>query len=282
MPLPPAAHSRPATHLRPPSSVATRWRNSANATVLSYNEPLPRPTGTGSHPLGSISRGWTPWKRVPPRVSLSIQSLSMTGAENDEDVDDFQNLYENDVKPGVAYNRKHHGSISNGIGSGSGFRIRIPGQSRLAPTGTKIYRNFDESPNPNFGSTRIVGDGYSERLGLGKRVRGGVGDDDDDMVGKKREENPVAEMVSAIKVLGDGFVRMERVKMEMAREVEAMRMETELKRTEMILDSQQRIVEAFAKAFSDKKKKAKRILISVFKCVILGAELIEASSGNID
>ncbi len=77
----------------------------------------------------------------------------------------------------------------------------------------------------------------------------------------KRERDPVTEMVSAIKVLGDGFVRMEQMKMEMAREIEAMRMEMEMKRTEMILESQQRIVEAFAKAFSEKskKKKAKRM-----------------------
>ena len=53
----------------------------------------------------------------------------------------------------------------------------------------------------------------------------------------------------------NGFVRMEQMKMEMAREMETMRMEMEMKRTEMILDSQQRIVEAFAKALSEKKKK---------------------------
>lgn len=69
-------------------------------------------------------------------------------------------------------------------------------------------------------------------------------------------------MVWAIKVLGDGFVRMEKMKMEMAREVEAMRMDMEMKRTQMILDSQQRIVEAFVKGLSDANhnKKAKRMI----------------------
>ena len=42
-------------------------------------------------------------------------------------------------------------------------------------------------------------------------------------------------------------------------EIETMRMEMEMKRTEMILESQQRIVEAFAKAISEKKKKAKTV-----------------------
>ncbi|KAG2394791.1 uncharacterized protein HKW66_Vig0078340 [Vigna angularis] len=48
------------------------------------------------------------------------------------------------------------------------------------------------------------------------------------------------EMVAAIKVLGDGFVRMEHMKMEMAREMETMRMEMEMKRTEMILEKKKK------------------------------------------
>ena len=74
---------------------------------------------------------------------------------------------------------------------------------------------------------------------------------------RERESDAVAEMVGAIKVLRDGFVRMEQMKMEMAREIESMRMEMEMKRTEMILDSQQRIVEAFARAVSQKRSKGK-------------------------
>ena len=60
-------------------------------------------------------------------------------------------------------------------------------------------------------------------------------------------------LVATIKVLGNGFVRMEYMKMEMA--METLRMEMEMKRTEMFLESQQRIVEAFAKVLSEKKKR---------------------------
>lgn len=68
------------------------------------------------------------------------------------------------------------------------------------------------------------------------------------------------EVVAAIETLGEGFERMEKVKMDMAREVEQMRMQMELKRTELILGSQNRIVEAFANAISDRKtKKAKKM-----------------------
>ncbi|XP_059633820.1 trihelix transcription factor ASIL2 [Cornus florida] len=209
------------------------------------------------------SSSWVHFKRMESMekgTSSAIDSVTVDhGAESEDDDDEkeYQGLYQNDVKHGVPLNRSNYGSVSNGIGGGgSGFRIRIPGRSGMVPTGTKIYRNFDENPNPipNFVSTRVLRDGYSERLGSGKK-EGGSGDG----LGKKRAGDPVSEMVSAIKALGDGFVRMERMKMEMAREVETMRMEMELKRTEMILESQQRVVEAFAKAFSEKKKKAKRV-----------------------
>ncbi|KAJ6340545.1 hypothetical protein OIU77_008332 [Salix suchowensis] len=40
---------------------------------------------------------------------------------------------------------------------------------------------------------------------------------------KKRERELMGELVAAVKVLGDGFVRMEQMKMEMAREMETMR-----------------------------------------------------------
>ncbi|KAI8027143.1 Protein FIP2 [Camellia lanceoleosa] len=76
----------------------------------------------------------------------------------------------------------------------------------------------------------------------------------------KREGDPVAEMVATIKGLGDRFMRMERMKMELAREVEAMQRDMEMKRTEMLLESQERIVEFFGKALLEKSnKKAKRM-----------------------
>ncbi|CAL5379770.1 unnamed protein product [Camellia sinensis] len=94
------------------------------------------------------------------------------------------------------------------------------------------------------------------RLGLGKRGGGGSSDG----VGMKREGDPVAEVVVTIKGLGDGFMRLERMKMDMAREVEAMQRDMEMKWTEMLLESQERIVEFFGKALSEKRnKKAKRM-----------------------
>ncbi|KAF1888503.1 hypothetical protein Lal_00011276 [Lupinus albus] len=136
----------------------------------------------------------------------------------------------------------------NGIDSGGrtegGFRIRIPSGVSVAKHDSRFYPRFsDEKRNHNSG---YGGKGLKDGSVLGKRER-------------ERERDPVEEMVNAIKVLADGFMRTEQMKMEMAKEIESMRMEMEMKRTEMILESQHRIVEAFANAVSDQHKKNKRV-----------------------
>ncbi|KAM3379717.1 hypothetical protein P3S68_012131 [Capsicum galapagoense] len=78
-------------------------------------------------------------------------------------------------------------------------------------------------------------------------------------VGVKRGRDPVEEMVLSIKMLGEGFIKMEKMKMEMAKEVEKMRMEMEMKRNEMILESQKQIVEAFVKVLSEVHKNNKNV-----------------------
>ncbi|KAL7091967.1 hypothetical protein ACP275_12G137000 [Erythranthe tilingii] len=75
--------------------------------------------------------------------------------------------------------------------------------------------------------------------------------------GLKRGRNALDEIVGSIKLLGEGFVKMEKAKMEMAREMEAMRMEMEMKRNEMLLDSQKQIVDAFLKGLFELKKSKK-------------------------
>lgn len=197
------------------------------------------------------------------------------GEEEEEEEEDDQELYEEFRNAGASATRSVRKLYGNGINSGGsnsggggssgdgtaagGFRIRIPTGVSIAQPGLKNYPKAEQKMNPNsnpvsgmnsaavnFG-TRVVRESNPARPVTGKRGE------------RERERDPVAEMVSAIKTLGDGFVRMERMKMEMAREIEAMRMEMEIKRTEMILDSQQRIVEAFAKAVTENKKKTKRI-----------------------
>uniref|UniRef100_A0A1D1XM83 Uncharacterized protein At4g22160 n=1 Tax=Anthurium amnicola TaxID=1678845 RepID=A0A1D1XM83_9ARAE len=65
----------------------------------------------------------------------------------------------------------------------------------------------------------------------------------------------LGDMVAAVRTLGDGFIRVEEMKMEMARDMEKVRMEMELKRTEMILESQRQMVDAFVRGFTQGNKK---------------------------
>ncbi|CAI9765127.1 unnamed protein product [Fraxinus pennsylvanica] len=163
------------------------------------------------------------------------------------------------------------GNFSNqglmGNGTTNGFRIKIPGKASAGYNAPKVYDKFNEmggqnpnNPRPKFNSStsgygvsgKFSRDGFMGRDEIGK----GIGD----IATKKKGDNGMDEVVAAIETLGEGFVRIEKVKMDMAREVEQMRMQMELKRTEMILESQQRIVEAFANAISDRKpKKAKKM-----------------------
>ena len=149
----------------------------------------------------------------------------------------------------------------NGGGGGGGIRIRIPTGVSVAQPGPRIEpKSFGVSTNPRPG--RVVGTGSS----YGARV---VGGDDDNRGGKRGSEMMMMcddSIASAIKLLGDAMLRTEEKKMEMTREIEGMRMEMEMKRTKMVLESQQRIVEAFARTMSEnleeeekKMKKARRV-----------------------
>ncbi|KAL5982244.1 hypothetical protein ACLOJK_016315 [Asimina triloba] len=77
--------------------------------------------------------------------------------------------------------------------------------------------------------------------------------------GEEEEEGagPLSELAAAVRAFGEGFVKMENMKMEIMRETEKNRMEMERKRTEMILESQRRIAESIAEMFSAQKKAKK-------------------------
>ncbi|CAI9780137.1 unnamed protein product [Fraxinus pennsylvanica] len=114
-----------------------------------------------------------------------------------------------------------------------GFHMKSSGNEDMIPPGLRI-KKLDRRMNPDFNN------GDEEYWG----VRGSM----------KRARNPVEEMVESIKLLGEGLVKMEKAKMEMAREMETARMEMELKRNEMILESQRQIVDAFVKGLFHLKK----------------------------
>ncbi|KAD3641384.1 hypothetical protein R6Q59_003956 [Mikania micrantha] len=73
----------------------------------------------------------------------------------------------------------------------------------------------------------------------------------------KKGNGGIHEVVSSIKLLGDGFMKMEKMKIDMTREIERMRMETEMKRNQLILESQKQIVDAFVKALIETRKQSR-------------------------
>ncbi|KAM1048724.1 hypothetical protein ACFX13_028471 [Malus domestica] len=257
-----------------PAKTAVQCRHKMEKLRKRYRTEIQR---ARSMPLSRFTSSWVHFKRMDAmekgpaagkRENSESPGEEEDNEENEEEEDPDQELYEelrygSNMKSMSKLYRNGagvgggSGGSGGGGGPGSGFRIRIPTGVSIAQPGTKVYPKMDQkfgmnsnpgsNPGSGYGSAKVMREsGNSGRPGLGKRERDG----------RERERDPVAEMVSAIKLLGDGFVRMEQMKMEMAREIETMRMDMEMKRTEMILESQQRIVEAFAKAVSEKKKKA--------------------------
>lgn len=192
-------------------------------------------------------------------------------SSSSDDEEDYNNNSVKRINDLYSYNQKGAyagGQLPESNGAGSGFRIKISGRATAGPTVAKVYSKFDEmggpnpsNPNPRFtnyaagvngsASNKISRDGF---VGVGQiRKRPG------DISKKTKGDDGLSELVSAIHALGEGFMRMEKAKMDMVQQIEEMRMEMELKRTEMLLESEQRIVEAFTQAISERStKRAKR------------------------
>ncbi|KAI6706414.1 hypothetical protein NL676_009376 [Syzygium grande] len=260
-----------------PAKTAVQCRHKMEKLRKRYRAELQR---ARSIPVSRFISSWVHFKRMDSmekgHAALNPASATVAKAEKpDSDDDNFNDEDEDeDDSEFLGSARNIHGLYHNGIGtepaggskSGSGFRIKIPTGVSIAQPGVN-YRKFDKKfnmgpaasdVNPNFGPN--IGPNFGGSVGGGSGGYGARVMREVSGMGKRgREKDPLEEMVGAIKVLGDGFVRMEQMKMEMAREIESMRMEMEMKRTEMILESQQRIVEAFAKAVAERKKKAKRM-----------------------
>ncbi|XP_062204974.1 trihelix transcription factor ENAP1-like [Phragmites australis] len=101
--------------------------------------------------------------------------------------------------------RSLHGLISNG-GAGSGLRFTIPKGSRTRLAAARPERSSNED------------DAESEAM---------------------------EEVAAALRAVGEGFMRMEERRLELSVQMEKERMESEMKRTQTMLDAQQLVLEAF-------------------------------------
>lgn len=181
---------------------------------------------------------------------------------------------------------------------GSGVRFRIPFEEKVVNSVRKVKKlgKIQGDYGAKCGANRYYVNGFSEDLPPGLRVKGkmamnpcffysdvnsraknsvrcemntnvlnggpsyghGLWKKSGRRRGAKRERGAAEEMVASIKFLGEGYVRMEKMKMDMAQEMEKMRMEMELKRNELILESQRHIVDAFMSVLVENNKKKKK------------------------
>lgn len=153
-----------------------------------------------------------------------------------------------------AYYDDHAGYVV-AKGSGSEFYAKSLGDGDFVPVGTrsKNYGRVDGNWNDTVDLQGMNAYDSSSRLRSGKKNGDG---------GVKRDLDPFKELVSSITFLTEKFVKMEKMKMEMARETQKMRMEMEKKHNQMILESQQHIFDSFVSGLLENKRK-KRVKVYV-------------------
>ncbi|XP_051148661.1 uncharacterized protein LOC127263600 [Andrographis paniculata] len=142
---------------------------------------------------------------------------------------------------------------------------------RLTVNNFEKFNPIDSRVNPNHEYWVRFPTANSDRTKLRSNLWAGAGGMSNptsvaDSAGLKKRgrDDGVEEMVASIKMLGEGFVKVEKAKMEMAREMEVVRMEMEMKRNQMLLESQKQIVDAFLKGLMEMRKmdhhKAKKVV----------------------
>lgn len=134
---------------------------------------------------------------------------------------------------------------------------------------TSIHPGYKNHKNSSFGGIRVKPVIPEPTRKFSKVVHDHEVDENGEMwmkvprnnpslsVGKKRGNDGIQEVVSSIKLLGDGFMKMEKMKIDMAREIERMRMESEMKRNQLILDSQKQIVDVLLKGLIEIRRQPK-------------------------
>lgn len=164
------------------------------------------------------------------------------GDEDDEEEDEEEEEDDEEEEENGGYgNGVGYGGVGGSKGFHKGFKARSNGFER------KSVGGFEPR-----GSNGVWKRGVGSSGGVGGS--GGSGG-----VKRRADASLAAEMVASIKMLGEGFMKMEKMKMDMVREIERMRMEMEMKRSEMILESQQMIVNAFVEGLMEKKNKKQKV-----------------------
>ncbi|GKA33464.1 hypothetical protein Tco_0719893 [Tanacetum coccineum] len=256
---------------------APHWQEVADSVSVKCGSDLPKTSIQCRHKMEKLRKRYRNEVQRIGDVPKSVRYKSTSWVHfklmdfmelgldpNDFDDDDVEGENEEDlmmytkgvVKP---VQLKYYNAVGASNGNANGVRIRIPSNTVSNPPvhvpallGVPYYGDGSGSGS---GSANRLGDDYpspvNRSYGSGKRKE--VEEEDVD-VGKSNG-NALDEMVAAINKLGDGFMKMEKMKMDMAREFQLMKMKMDMQRTQMIIESQQKLVDSFLSERLNKKFK---------------------------
>lgn len=206
----------------------------------------------------SSSSKKAPLPVVTKTPSSSSRDLSETSSEEEEE------------------QQQPYGGENNRMGNGtgrrrgwdpqpqptSGYRFKIP----------KMGREKVGIPLNSVSGGRLFGYGNSDFNERGRerererdrerKRRRDEYDEKDELRNGNCGPSVMGEIALAVRTFGEGYMKMEKLKMEMTRDFEKVKMDMELKRTKMILESHQQIVDAFVTGLAGSKNKNKRTRIS--------------------
>ncbi|KAI5057995.1 hypothetical protein GOP47_0028010 [Adiantum capillus-veneris] len=171
------------------------------------------------------------------------------------------------------------GNGNSNRGSHSRSKLQDGGDKDYEPPLSMNKESRDASPLRKRGSVRVKGGSTqhpertyieSPRVTLRPKIRKSYAMDDDHISMDEKSTFPgvnhsfskrmKTELASIVCSLGEGFLRIEQMKLEMQRDNERLRAEVEFRRIRMLLDSQRQIAEMFTKALTGKKGVKKRQL----------------------
>ncbi|XP_071689953.1 uncharacterized protein [Rutidosis leptorrhynchoides] len=256
-----------------PPKTSIQCRHKMEKLRKRYRAEIQRIGGNGANHKGGIryntsySSSWVHFKLMDSMElglspSYSDPTVDPNNDDHNEEEEDLMLYPKGIIKQSTAIpiNGRYTGLIGNRNGNGNGVRVRIPNTGVAQPlngyNGMTLLDDYPPSMNPNYELGKGSRDGYMKE-GIKIEKDGTFGGRSS---GIDNGNDVMDEMVGAIQKLADGFVKVERMKMDMAREFESMRMKMEMRRTEMILESQKKLWDSFSQTMlENNNKKIKRM-----------------------
>ncbi|KAK9096443.1 hypothetical protein Sjap_021940 [Stephania japonica] len=262
-----------------PSKTATQCRHKMEKLRKRYRSERQRCASNASawpyfHLMDYMERGPMPIA-ARPMASVADRGRVVLGRsmkeEEDDDGDDDDDDDDEDEEDSEGKERSKSRSIHHILRKHPAVEpVWFRKKPSLSPPPPPLRRQWNNGGSGGGGGMVVGPPGVSrfmrDDLGYLKRRRPSEEDEEEEEEVEEEEEEEgsgggeevLSELAAVVRTFGEGFVRMENLKMEMMKETERYRMEMETKRTEMIMESQNRIVEMIAKALGSQQRKQKK------------------------